>query len=670
MLSALEQDWTKTNQDYLWRALAQLKRMLRRHADGGGAMIGRPPAPGGRQCPEPSLAEVGCPPVLAAIAGAFSLSSFERDILLLCAGVELDRELAQLCGAAQGDGSCIHPTFGLALAALPEPHWSALAPGAALRRWRLIEPVIGPTLTAAPLRIDERVMHHLVGISHLDERLASLVRPLPPTRPDDLVPSHAAVAARIAASWAAAASSSHAAVVQLCGDPADCRPIAACVAGSVGLHAAAVEADLVPASVNELEAFMRLIEREARLTGIGVLLLETDSGDCAASGAEPRPQGYTVTRLAELLDGFVMLCESERRRIPRRDSVAFDVRRPLLREQQAVWRTTLAGIPCASDLIAAIDAVCAQFNLSVPSIRAIAAEAVATAPLDADQTVASLWELCRARLRVRLDALAQRIQSASTWDDLVLPENETAILRVIAAQLRRRVTVYDHWGFADKSARGLGISALFAGPSGTGKTMAAEVLANELHLDVYRIDLSSVVSKYIGETEKNLRRVFDAAEESGAILLFDEADALFGKRSEVKDSHDRYANIEVSYLLQRMEAYRGLAILTTNQRSALDPAFLRRLRFVVQFPFPDAPQRAAIWQRVFPPATPTEGLDHAKLARLRVPGGNIRNIALNAAFLAADMAEPVRMSHLLAAARSEYAKLERPLTAAESEGWV
>jgi len=183
-------------------------------------------------------------------------------------------------------------------------------------------------------------------------------------------------------------------------------------------------------------------------------------------------------------------------------------------------------------------------------------------------------------------------------------------------------------GFASKDERGLGISALFAGPSGTGKTMAGEVLANELRLDLYRIDLSQVVSKYIGETEKNLRRVFDAADEGAAVLLFDEADALFGKRSEVKDSHDRYANIEVSYLLQRMEAYRGLAILTTNRRDALDPAFLRRIRFVVEFPFPDAQQRAEIWRRVFPPQTPTEGLAMEKLARLNAAGGNIRNIAL------------------------------------------
>ena len=179
-----------------------------------------------------------------------------------------------------------------------------------------------------------------------------------------------------------------------------------------------------------------------------------------------------------------------------------------------------------------------------------------------------------------------------------------------------------------------------------------------------------MVSKYIGETEKNLRRVFDAAEEGGAVLLFDEADALFGKRSEVKDSHDRYANIEVSYLLQRMEAYRGLAILTTNMKSALDTAFLRRIRFVVQFPFPDATQRASIWRHIFPASTPTESLDMHKLARLNVAGGNIRNIALHAAFLAAHADEPVRMGHLLRAARSEYAKLEKPLTDSEIAGWV
>jgi SpoVK/Ycf46/Vps4 family AAA+-type ATPase len=195
-------------------------------------------------------------------------------------------------------------------------------------------------------------------------------------------------------------------------------------------------------------------------------------------------------------------------------------------------------------------------------------------------------------------------------------------------------------------------------------------LAHELHLDLYRIDLASVVSKYIGDTEKNLRKVFDAAEESGAILLFDEADALFGKRSEVRDSHDRYANIEVSYLLQRMEAYRGLAILTTNMKAALDVAFQRRLSFVVHFPFPDQQQREIIWRGIFPAATPVHEIDYAKLARLSMAGGNIRNIALNAAFLAAEASAPVCMLHLLQAAHSEAAKRDRPLSDAETRGWV
>src|SRR5690606_18851712 len=201
--------------------------------------------------------------------------------------------------------------------------------------------------------------------------------------------------------------------------------------------------------------------------------------------------------------------------------------------------------------------------------------------------------------------LAQRVTpSAGGGARLVLPDVQLRMLDALVAQVKHKATVQHRWGLARAGWRGAGTSAVLSGPSGTGKTLAAEVLARRLELDLYRIDLSAVVSKYIGETEKNLRRVFDAAEAGGAVLLFDEADALFGKRSEVKDSHDRYANIEVSYLLQRMEAYRGLAILTTNQKTALDVAFLRRIRFIVQFPFPDAGQRAGIWSRVFPAETP------------------------------------------------------------------
>jgi SpoVK/Ycf46/Vps4 family AAA+-type ATPase len=321
----------------------------------------------------------------------------------------------------------------------------------------------------------------------------------------------------------------------------------------------------------------------------------------------------------------------------------------------------------AARLNGQLDAIVGQFSLDGAAI-----EAAARASLNGSEEdlATRLWTACRTQTRPGMDGLAQRLEPAATWEDLVLPSSQSDVLREMVSQVRRRATVYEHWGWAQRGERGLGITALFAGGSGTGKTLAAEVIANELGLDLYRIDLSQVVSKYIGETEKNLARVFNAAEGGGAVLLFDEADSLFGKRSEVKDSHDRYANLEVGYLLQRMETYRGLAILTTNMKGALDPAFLRRLRFVVTFPFPDAAQRSEIWRRVFPAATPMDDLPLAKLARLNVAGGNIRNIALHATFLAADSGQPVGMAHLLRAARTEYAKLEKPLTEVETGGWI
>jgi SpoVK/Ycf46/Vps4 family AAA+-type ATPase len=243
-------------------------------------------------------------------------------------------------------------------------------------------------------------------------------------------------------------------------------------------------------------------------------------------------------------------------------------------------------------------------------------------------------------------------------------------LRQIATQVRQRAVVHGKWGFAERYSRGLGVAALFAGASGTGKTMAAEVIAGMLALDLYQVDLAGVVSKYIGETEKNLRRIFDAAEETGAVLLFDEADALFGKRSEVQDSHDRYANLEISYLLQRVEAYHGLAILTTNMKNALDPAFLRRMRFIVQFPFPDAAQRRQIWESVFPKQAPLGALDFGRIAQMQIAGGLIRNIATHAAFLAAEAGSSIQASHIFGAARVEYAKIDRPLTPSELSGWA
>jgi SpoVK/Ycf46/Vps4 family AAA+-type ATPase len=313
----------------------------------------------------------------------------------------------------------------------------------------------------------------------------------------------------------------------------------------------------------------------------------------------------------------------------------------------------------------------AQFQLPPHVVRAAATTVRRRLPYEDELDAAQLaWQAGMEEARVGMDELGRRIEPEAGWDDLVLHERQTSVLREIVAHVRQRATVHQEWGFAGTLRRGLGVTAMFAGGSGTGKTLAAEVMAKELGLDLFIVDLSQVVSKYIGETEKNLRRVFDAAERGGALLLFDEADALFGKRSEVKDSHDRYANLEVSYLLMRMEAYRGLAILTTNMKKALDTAFLRRIRFVVDFPFPGEHERAEIWRRVLPSQAPVKDIDPRLLAQLTVAGGSIRNIALSGAFLAAEEGDRLQMRHMMAAARTEYLKLERSLTPAEVRGWV
>jgi hypothetical protein len=607
-------------------------------------------------------------PSLQRLEQAFGLSPFERDTLLLCAAMEIDGEIAELCAAAQGEAARNFPTFALTLAVFPDAHWSALSPDAPLRHWRLIEVGDGPVLTQAPLRIDERVLHFLVGVGQLDRRLAALLVPMPPTDPRDLVPSQAAIANQIARIWAGAARGTEIPVVQLRGVASDCRPIGAAAAGLLGLSAVTLMAGRLPSGPADLESLLRLWEREAVLSGAGVLFIDCD--DAVSSATESaQARAVNVAALLERATGPIIVREREPRPIPNRTAMVLEVEHPTRDEQLAIWRESLAAEATDPD---DLNATVAQFSLSSPAIHAIAAEATArrtASPPSADGSI-KLWDLCRDRMRGALDGLAHRIETNLQWDDLVLPPMQKQTLRTIAAQLRQRGFVYDHWGFGQKSRRGHGLSALFYGPSGTGKTMAAEVLASELRLDLYHIDLSRVVSKYIGETEANLRRVFDAAEDNGAILLFDEADSLFGARSEVKDSHDRYANIEVSYLLQRMEAYRGLAILTTNMRAALDPAFLRRLRFAVSFPFPDLPQRVAIWQRMFPAAARTHGLDAGRLAKLRVAGGNIQNIAVNAAFLAADAGEAVQMQHLREAALAEYAKLDRRLTQSESEAWA
>jgi hypothetical protein len=662
MMALRDARWRDANQRHLVAALALVRDALQRHV----ARLRDEPAPDESRLEEQrgALAEarerMPAPPAVERVSAGFGLSAFERDTLLLCAAVELDAAFPALCTAALGDPHAGYATFGLALAALSGAHWSALTPGSPLRRWRLVEVAPGGSLTKSPLRIDERVLHFLAGAPHGEERLMGLVTPLADATV--LAPSQAAQVERLVAAWSSRKDDTPLALLHLYGDDTvGKRAVAAQVCSGVGLAPSVLGADRIPTTPAEVVTLARLWEREAVLGG-GALLIECDE---ALEG----PQASALTQLLEQVHGPVLVATREQRHLASRPVISLEVQKPPAAEQRALWLAALGEQ--AAGLDGHVGRLASQFHVGAATIQTACEDALAAGGQTPEAELGErLWDACRALARPRIEELAQRIEPAATWDDLVLPEPQVRILRDMAAHVRQRATVYEDWGFAGKGNRGLGIGALFAGASGTGKTLAAEVLAHELRLDLYRIDLSATVSKYIGETEKNLRRVFDAAEEGGAILLFDEADALFGKRSEVKDSHDRYANIEVSYLLQRMEAYRGLAILTTNLKSALDPSFMRRIRFVVTFPFPDAAQRAEIWRRIFPAATPVTGLDVAKLARLNVAGGNIRTIALGAAFLAADAGEPVGMAHLLRAAQSEYAKLEKALTEAEVGGWM
>lgn len=615
------------------------------------------------------------PTALMVLGNRFGLTAFERNVVLLCAAMELDTRIASLCARAQGDSSRPYPTFALALALFDDPAWDVLSPERPLRSWRLIEinqPGAQP-LTSSALRADERIVNYIKGLNYPDDRLTPLLSPLIGAA-NDIAPSQQQQADAIAAH--VRASTYTLPVIHLLGtDSTSKRSVAAQAAHILGLSVYRLTADVLPTTWAELETLARLYQRDSVLLPIALYLDAHDS----------EKELPAVTRFLARMFGLVFLDTRESWSQLGREVLALDVTKPSQTEQKDVWQQALGpGAGSAPELLAG------QFNLTVADIQRIAKGAAKAAAFSTTSVhtsgdtvgtpdgtfekmsggrqslVNQVWDACLMAARPRLDTLAQRLDvNMQTWDDLVLPDCEKKLLRQIMDQVGQRHLVYERWGFNRRMSRGLGINALFAGESGTGKTLAAEVIAHELQLNLYRIDLSQVVNKYIGETEKNLRKLFDAAEDGGTILFFDEADALFGKRSEVKDSHDRFANIEINYLLQRMEAYRGLAILATNMKSALDPAFLRRLRFIVNFPFPGIAERKRIWERAFPNDTEKETLDYDRLAKFNLAGGSIHNIALNAAFLAASAGSPVTMSRILEAARNEFRKLEKPVNEVE-----
>ena len=591
----------------------------------------------------------------------FGLSPFETDVLLLCLGVGIEARFLHACAAANANPQATWPSFGLALSALDGAHWSAISRSRPLRYWNLIDLARHPNGTTAllhlPLQIDERILQYLLGVPAMDERLEALMRPLTGAANHLQRLQNAELNAVLDEG-----------IRHWLNDAERCKPVLFCGTRSASREAAFAElcgraalspyqlnaADL-PAAPEDRKSIARLWTRESALQKAALYIRCTDSDNL-----------QQLSAWLEQVNAPVAIDTPAGSQAEQLPGLRLDVPGLSAEERKTAWIGQLGD--ASKHLNGTLDRIVEYFHFDESLIQSAAANTLET-PLSGDDMGDVAWRICRQQGRRSLDNLARRIEARATWSELVLPKAQTESLQQIAIHMRQRAVVNQQWGFSERYSRGHGLSALFVGGSGTGKTMAAEILARELDLDLYQIDLASMVSKYIGETEKNLRRIFDAAEESGAILLFDEADALFGKRSEVRDSHDRYANMEVSYLLQRMDSYRGVAILTSNMRHALDSAFLRRIRFIVQFPFPDAPSRARIWEGIFPAMAPLDALDFEQLSQLNVSGGVIRNIATHAAFLAAEQHTSIGAQHILTASRIEYSKLDKPLTAAETRGW-
>jgi hypothetical protein len=599
---------------------------------------------------------------LARLGTGFGLDALDLELLVVALAPDVDSRFERLYGYLQDDVTRKRASIGLAfelcgLAPLSGAGRDRLSLGSPLRDGALVEveEPERPYLTR-PLRVPDRVTAHLLGSDRPDAALDAVLAPIPVTT----IPFTAGAGTGGADALAGVILGG----CRLCylrEKPGSAgRDLAAAVLEQLGREAVTIDLTrLTPQA--DLDAVARVAAREAQLR----------HGALVAGPVEALlERGPTAVRAFADLPGLVLLtgqCNWDplwARQVP----VRVDVAPPTAIERARIWAASLNG-----DAPDDPGGLTAHFRLTPEQVHrgARAAQlqgALSGGPVTAQHVLAGV----RTQNAAGLERLARRIEPAVGWPQLVLPPPPRAALRELANRARHRELVIGEWGMQPGGGRGRGITALFAGDSGTGKTMSAEVIAGELGLDLYSINLSTVVDKYVGETEKNLERIFTEADGVNAVLLFDEADALFGKRSEVRDAHDRYANIEVAYLLQRMESFDGLAILSTNMRANLDEAFLRRLDAVIDFPMPDTEHRRVLWERCLSPAMPRDDdLDLTFCAeRFELSGGNIRSIAITAAYTAAGSGQPVAMLDLVRSIHREYRKLGRLCNESEFGPWL
>ncbi|MDQ1350283.1 MAG: hypothetical protein QG657_584 [Acidobacteriota bacterium] len=628
------------------------------------------------------------------LAAIFHLNSFEREILVICLAPELDLKYEKLYAYLQDDVTLKQPSVNLSLELLcagsnnpaedkneKKQARSCFFDRSPLFRYRLLkftglnngggdEQSPPGTLLSRRLKIDDRIANFLLGFNAMDSSLSSFTKLLEPTREWTSLVMDDELKERL----------SRLSTEYFDNDfqRGNKRRLVFYMQGPFGVGKKSTAETLcrqlrLPLMVVDTNDFLQLNNEQNPSEVITRLFRETllqpaaiyfEGFDRLLTPAPAQEEGGKAALYRKMIIeaveefSFLTFLAGEKEWQPQGSfqtlvlvQLRFPVPSYLLRKR--LWEQFAPGINS--------DGLAAKFNFTPGQIRDASAEAANLAMICGSQgvTTEELFRACRNQSNRKLSEMAQKIEPLYTWSDIVLPTDTMDQLKEIRNCVKYRHLVYGDWGFAKKISLGKGLNALFSGPSGTGKTMAAEVIAGEVGLELYKIDLSCVISKYIGETEKNLAGIFKEAETANAILFFDEADALFGKRSEVKDSHDRYANIEIGYLLQRMEEYEGVTILATNMKNNMDEAFVRRMHFAVDFPFPGEDSRLRIWKNIFPAQTPVEkNIDFTFFSKhFDIPGGNIKNIALAAAFYAADDGLSVKTEHLILACKREFQKM-------------
>lgn len=640
---------------------------------------------------------------------SYGLSPLERDIVLVALAPELDLKYERLYAYLQDDVSKKRPTVDLALNLLTASGEDKLiarkhfAPESSLVRHHLIELIpdphqIQPPLLAHVIKLDDQIVNILLGQATQDPRLSTICKKYDPTGNWSDPPIKEDLYLSLQALTQDARRSNATLWLYFMGEKGN---------GQQETVRAIANEMSMPVLVVDVEALLRQGQHEIEKT-IARICREAWSKDAILyfewmDGMQIGEHFAAFHRMMDVLKGFTGVAVLSGSHVWRKDghgpdgvlTIPFAI--PDYEQRRLLWQAQIGKRhvdPGSTDLTAEdIDMLADRFQLTADEIAGSFATASQVCQWRQIQEsgkescpsvkgvphVEELFTAVREQCGHELTALAKKINPVHSWDNLILPSDSMDQLHEICAQVVHRRKVLDTWGFGKTLSLGKGLSVLFVGPSGTGKTTAAEIIANELRQDLYKIDLSRVVSKYIGETEKNLEQVFQAAKRSNAILFFDEADALWGKRSEVKDSHDRYANLEIAYLLQKMDEYEGVAILATNLRKNMDEAFIRRLQFIVEFFFPTESERRAIWELFLGPETDAISqedhfdkvgeIDYGWLARnIRLPGGNIKNIVLAAAYLAAAEEEgeqQIGMKHLLHVIRREYQKMGKELPESE-----